>query len=95
MSSETKGSTLLRSEDWLAVWLGFLTIGAVLIGVCPQLSKFTWALDTEVISAAHAVKPTVDQIESQAEAAGAAALSSAAAALKTALVGHSTRRLRA
>ena len=85
MSSEAKGSTLLRSEDWLAVWLAFLIIAAVLIGVRPQLSKFTWALDTEVISAAHAIKPAVDQIESQAEAAGAAVLSSAAAALKTAI----------
>jgi len=85
MSSESKGSTLLRSEDWLAVWLGFLTIGVVLIGVRPQLSKFGWALDAEVISAARAVEPVVDQIESQAEAAGAPALSSAAAALKTAI----------
>ena len=73
MSSETRGSAFIRSEDWLAVWLGFLTIGAVLIGVRPQLSKFGWALDSEVIAAAEAVKPGVDQIASRTDSAGTAA----------------------
>ena len=73
MSSENKGSTLLRSEDWLAVWLGFLTIGVVLIGIRPQLSKFKWALDAEVIAAAETVKTDVDQIASRTDSAGSAA----------------------
>ena len=73
MSSENKGSTLLRSEDWLAVWLGFLTIGVVLIGVRPQLSNFKWALDAEVIAAAETVKADVDEIASRTDSAGSAA----------------------
>jgi len=34
---------LLTSEDWLAVWIGFLSIAAVLFGVRPELPAFAWA----------------------------------------------------
>ena len=45
----------------------------VLIGVRPQLSKFKWALDAEVIAAAETVKADVDQIASRTDSAGSAA----------------------
>lgn len=33
----------LESEDWLAVWVGFLSIALVLAGVRPELPAFAWA----------------------------------------------------
>ncbi len=95
MSSEGNGSTLLRSEDWLAVWLGFLTIGVVLIGVRPQLSKFGWALDAEVIAAAETVKAGVDQVAARTDSAGSAAraLSSAIAARDRQAIAEATTAL--
>lgn len=32
-----------RSEDWMVVWLGFLIIGLILVGLRPSLPKFSWA----------------------------------------------------
>ena len=32
MPEKRNGLTLLRSEDWMAVWLGFVIIAAVLWG---------------------------------------------------------------
>ena len=32
MPEKRNGLTLLRSEDWMAVWLGFVIIAAVLLG---------------------------------------------------------------
>ena len=40
MPENKSGSTLLRTEDWLAVWLGFLLIVLVLAGVRPDVPKF-------------------------------------------------------
>ena len=40
------GSSLLKTEDWLAVWLGFLILILVLAGVRPQLPSFRWATDS-------------------------------------------------
>lgn len=47
MADNKSGSTLLRTEDWLAVWLGFLIIVLVLVGLRPELPKFRWATDAE------------------------------------------------
>jgi uncharacterized membrane protein YadS len=38
------GSSLLRTEDWVAVWLGFLLIVLILVGVRPEVPKFRWAV---------------------------------------------------
>jgi uncharacterized membrane protein YadS len=38
----SQAPSLLTSEDWLAVWLGFLVIALVLIGVRPALPTFSW-----------------------------------------------------
>ncbi len=42
--------SLLKSEDWLAVWLGFLVIVLVLVGVRPALPGFSWATGTDLMS---------------------------------------------
>jgi hypothetical protein len=48
VKADRAGPALLRSEDWLAVWLGFLVIGLVLVGVRPELPKFAWASTSEL-----------------------------------------------
>jgi hypothetical protein len=44
-------SALLRSEDWLAVWLGFLILALVLAGVPVKTLSFRWAAPGTVAAA--------------------------------------------
>jgi len=86
--AETKnGSTLLGSEDWMAVWLGFLIIVAVLVGVRPQLPKFSWATDGEFAATVAQNRPAVEKLIKEAEAKGDGDFVAAATALKAALDG--------
>ena len=39
MPEDKNGLTLLRSEDWMAVWLGLLIIAAVLFGSRPSFNN--------------------------------------------------------
>jgi hypothetical protein len=76
---------LLRSEDWLAVWLGFLFIGLVLVGVRPQLPTFKWATAGEFNTTVIESKPAVEKFIKDAEAKGEPNLLPAATALRAAL----------
>lgn len=38
-----------RNEDWLAVWLGFLIIALVLVGLRPELPVLKWAKGSELL----------------------------------------------
>jgi len=51
----------LKSEDWLAVFLGLLIIFFVLIGIRPQLPVFKWATKNEFLSI---IESSKSQIES-------------------------------
>jgi uncharacterized membrane protein YadS len=83
---ETKGgSTLLKTEDWLAVWLGFLIIALVLLGVRPDMPKFRWATDSGFAAAVAEQKPAVDRLAADATGKGEAELAAAATALKGAM----------
>ncbi len=85
MTDKKSGSTLLKTEDWLAVWLGFLIIVLVLAGLRPELPKFRWATDAGFAAAAAEQKPAVDKLVKDAEAKGEKDLAAAAAGLKTAI----------
>lgn len=37
------------NEDWLAVWLGFLIIGAALVGLRLDMPAFRWATENDLI----------------------------------------------
>ena len=39
MAENRNGLTLLRSEDWMAVWLGFVIIAAVLLGGAAAIAE--------------------------------------------------------
>ena len=85
MSENRNGLTLLRSEDWMAVWLGFVIIAVVLLGLRPPLPRFSWATDGEFAATVLENKPTVEKLIKDAEARGEADLAASAAALKTAM----------
>gem|GEM_PF-6672068 len=40
MPRSTRLAAAIRSEDWMAVWLGFVIIAAVLFGFRPALPKY-------------------------------------------------------
>src|SRR6266545_2302664 len=83
---ETKTrSSVLRSEDWLAVWLGFLIIILVLAGLRPDLPRFRWATDAGFSATAAESKPAVDKLVADAQGKGEADLAAAAGALQAAL----------
>jgi uncharacterized integral membrane protein (TIGR00698 family) len=56
-------SALMKSEDWLAVWIGFVTIALVLAGVRGQLPAFGWEdagdLATRVFSTGNLLRTAV------------------------------------
>lgn len=45
MAEPKKTVAQWRTEDWVAVWLGFFVIGLVLLGIRPELPQFRWAAD--------------------------------------------------
>jgi len=86
MPENKNGLTLLKSEDWMAVWLGFLIIAAVLVGAwSPQLPRFSWATGGEFAATVAENKPAVEKLIKDAEAKGEADLVAAATTLKAAL----------
>jgi uncharacterized membrane protein YadS len=93
MAENRNGLTLLRSEDWMAVWLGFVIIAAVLLGARPPLPRFSWATDDEFAATASENKPTVEKLIKEAEAKGEADLAASATALKTAMDGSDRRAI--
>ncbi|MBS3906164.1 MAG: putative sulfate exporter family transporter [Syntrophaceae bacterium] len=76
---------LLKTEDWLAVWLGFLIIGLVLVGLRPQMPTFKWATDGEFKNVVMISTPKVDKLVAEAEAKREADLITAGTGLRTAI----------
>jgi uncharacterized integral membrane protein (TIGR00698 family) len=82
---EAIGKGLLKTEDWLAVWLGFLVIGLVLVGARPQMPTFKWATAGEFSATFAESKPKIEKFIKEAETRGEENLITAATALKTAI----------
>ena len=93
MAENKNGSTLLKSEDWMAVWLGFIVIAAVLVGVRPALPKYSWATDDEFAATVAENKPAVETLIQEAEAKGEANLAASAAALAKAMEGSDRKAI--
>ncbi len=86
-NKEPKGIALLwKTEDWLAVWVGFLIIVAILAGLTVKTPKFKWTTDGEFASyaatSAASVEPLVEK--AKAKAKKAAYVKTAAKAIKNA-----------
>jgi uncharacterized membrane protein YadS len=93
MPENKNGLTLLRNEDWMAVWLGFLIILAVVFGVRPPLPRFSWATDGEFAATVTDNKPAVEALIKDAETKGERELVTSATTLKTALDGNDRKTI--
>ncbi|TAL25419.1 MAG: putative sulfate exporter family transporter [Nitrospirae bacterium] len=78
-------SNLVKGEDWLAVWLGFLIIILILAGVKPKMPTFKWETAGEFATTVEKSKPKVEKFIADAQAKGEAVSAESATALKTAL----------
>jgi len=76
---------LFKTEDWLAVWLGFFIIALVLVGVRPQMPTFKWVTEGEFNAIMAESKTAVEKLVGEAEAKGDVKLLAAASALKSAM----------
>lgn len=85
-------SLLFKTEDWLAVWVGFLVIVLVLVlvlaGVPVKLPKFKWTTDGAFAAKVAQVRDAglVEKLESGAAEKGAKALQADLGALRAAMV---------
>lgn len=73
------------TEDWLAAGLGLLIIGLVVAGVRPEATKFKWATEAAVASAAAEQQPAVRKLAADAAARGETALAAAATSVTAAI----------
>jgi uncharacterized integral membrane protein (TIGR00698 family) len=78
-------SVLWKSEDWLAVWIGFLIIILSLVGMKVVLPQFKWVTEGEFATFCTEMSPQMDRLATQAGAKGEKALQTEALALKAAL----------
>ena len=101
--SEPKGIALLwKTEDWLAVWVGFLIILLILGGLTIAVPKFKWTTSGEFASFVKETAPAVDALATSAGEKQEKALQADAAALKAAIdtgdrvaIGEAAKKLEA
>lgn len=81
-----KGLALLwKTEDWLAVWVGFFIIIVILAGLTVKMPKFKWATDGEFASYSKETAPAVEKLAAAAGELKESALQADAVALKAAM----------
>jgi uncharacterized membrane protein YadS len=85
MEAADKPLRSLISEDWLGVFLGFLLIALVVLGLRPEIPSFRWATDGEFAAAATREAAAVESLAQDAQARGESQVAAAATGLKTAL----------
>src|SRR3989304_8167131 len=85
MPEKKRGLSILKNEDWMAVWLGFLIIALVLLGVQVRMPTFKWTTDAEFKTLITTTTPAVDGLVTSAAEKGEADLAAAATGLKTAM----------
>ncbi len=76
---------LVKKEDWLAVWLGFLIIVLIVLGLQVRLPGFKWTTGGEFSSLIAQKTPPLDGLIKGATDKGEADLLAAGTALKTAM----------
>jgi uncharacterized integral membrane protein (TIGR00698 family) len=98
---EPKGISLLwKTEDWLAVWVGFLVIVFILAGLTVKTPKFKWTTGQEFSTFIAQTTPAVDGLvkaaaekKEKALRADAAALQSAIAAMDRKAIGDAAKKM--
>src|SRR5512138_1466553 len=81
-------SVLWKTEEWLAVWIGFLVIILILAGVSVKLPSFKWTTDREFASyvAKLGEAKSLESLGSAAAAARESGLEASLASLAAATV---------
>lgn len=83
---EPKGIALFwKTEDWLAVWVGFLIIIAILAGLTLKMPGFKWTTDGEFASYIAEQAPAVEKLATAAGEKKESAVQANAAALNAAI----------
>ena len=82
---QSQWSALIRTEDWLAVWLGLLIIGLIIGGLSVKVPSFRWTTDSEFKSFTTDALPGIDSIAKAATEKGESGLQAQAVALKAAV----------
>lgn len=80
-------SILYKTEDWLAVWLGFLILLLVLVGVTVKPPKFKWTTDEEFQGYVAKVAPAIEAVAKTAGEKGEAELGVALTTVRALLDG--------
>ncbi len=75
-------TSLWKKEDWVAVWIGFIIILAILVGLKVTTPKFKWTTEPEFKSFAKEATVMVEKLAKQAGDGGEAALQEQITALK-------------
>ncbi len=82
---QSQWSALIRSEDWLAVWLGFLIIILVIAGLTIKTPQFKWTTEGEFKTLIGEAIPNLAVIAKTAGEKGESAFQAQAVTLKTAM----------
>ncbi|MHB8910559.1 MAG: hypothetical protein ACYDAA_16935 [Syntrophales bacterium] len=83
---------LWRTEDWLAVWVGFIIITLVLVGLSLKTPSFRWTTEGELAGFISQTTPVLDSLILAAEEKGEKTLAAQAAAVKAAIEGGRDRK---
>lgn len=92
-AKESAWSTLVKNEDWMTVWLGFLIILVVLFGLRFKTPTFRWMGNGEFQSVVAENAKDVDGLLKTAQEKNEADLVAAATALKTAMGGQDRKAI--
>lgn len=90
---ENRWRELWTTEDWLAVWAGFIIITLVLFGLNLKTPSFRWTTEAELASFISKTTPALDRLISAAEEKGEKTLAAQGAAVKAALGGQDRKAI--
>ncbi|MGE5894066.1 MAG: YeiH family protein [bacterium] len=97
MAEEKKGglSLLWKTEDWLAVWMGFLIIVVILAGLTVKIPKFKWTTEGAFTSYIENVKKSqaVEKLESASLDKNEAALKADLTLLREAIAANDRKAI--
>ncbi len=92
-SKENHWTELWKTEDWLAVWVGFIIIILILSGLGLKMPSFRWTTGGELASFISKTTPALDKLIATAEEKGEKALAAQAVAVKVAFDGKDRKAI--
>ncbi|TAL35335.1 MAG: putative sulfate exporter family transporter [Spirochaetes bacterium] len=82
---ESRWKNLIKSDDWMSVWIGFLVLIVFMVGLTFQSPKWKWVTDGSFQEKIEKWAPKADGLAKDADTKKEDALATEAKALKTAL----------